>query len=184
MPKGFEQVTTTQNKNSWKPGFWQKRTSEAVIFGDLIELLGYLKDIFEAIQKGVPESGWVQIPTKTITMLILPWLNTGIAATKMSTAEKEHHSTINKAQLATGIAALSAFCSFLYYIFWMVTSYGDNKNNNSNDLKNLLPYLLMASLVANATKRFIEKLQDDQIREERITDLEAQIGKGNLPKTR
>lgn len=66
----------------------------------------------------------------------------------------------------------------------MITIYGNNKNNDSNDLKNVLPYLLMASLVLNATKRFVEKLQDDQIREERITDLEAQISKANFPKNR
>jgi hypothetical protein len=66
----------------------------------------------------------------------------------------------------------------------MVTTFGDNKNNDSDDLKNILPYHLVASLVSNATKRFVEKLQDDQIREERITDLEAQIGNSNIPKNR
>lgn len=114
MPKGYEQVTTTQNKNSWKPGFWQKRTSEAAVLGNVIELVGYLKDIFEAIQNVTPESGWV---TKTITMFILPCLNTWIAGVKCNEAEKEHHSTFNKAVLTTGLAAFSAFCSFIYFMF-------------------------------------------------------------------
>lgn len=185
MRHDYTQITPNQNSNSWAPGFWQKRISEATIIGDIVEMLGYLKDTFSIIQTLAPQAGWVQIPFKSLTQIILPFLNTGVAVNKAEKAKQQHHSTENKATLALLLSFISVFSSLLYYVFWMLSTYGNNKENES-DLKGItkaLPYLLAASLALNTLKRLVERLHDDHVYEEKISDLENQL-KDSAPKKR
>lgn len=185
MPHVYSQVPSSQDTRTWAPGFWQKRISEANIAADFVEMLGYLKDVFSMIQTLAPQAGWIQIPYKSLTQLILPFLNTFLAGRKLNKAQHEHHSTETKAGLALAISGLSFLSSLMYYTFWMVSTYGNKKDNESDtkDLMKIMPYLLAASLALNSLKRLVERLHDDHVYEEKIADLENQL-KDKVPKKR